>query len=202
MLQARKVSSSLVVAALVLLLTACAGSSKNIREASPENTDVKPDGSKAVLVLLRPSFVGGAIQSTVFEIKDGNPVLVGPVAPKAKLAYRVEPGEHLFMVISENADFMSADFIAGKTYYALVTPRMGMWKARFSLLPMHQDDLSAEKFKSYLSDCRKWIEKTPEADQWAIENMPSIQSKFSDYYAKWMSKSPAERPELVANDGQ
>ncbi len=50
------------------------------------------------------------------------------------------------MVVSEAADFAKADVEAGKTYYVLVTPRMGWWKARFSLRPLMREQLDGKDF--------------------------------------------------------
>ena len=86
-----------------------------------------------------------AIQSTVFDVTDDAPRMVGIVSAKTKIAYEVAPGEHHFMVVSEAADFMRADLAAGKTYYALVTPRMGVWRARFSLLPPNRNMNAARR---------------------------------------------------------
>jgi hypothetical protein len=150
---------------------------------------------------MRPSTLGFAIQSSVFDVTDGDPQLVGIVAAKKKVGYQVEPGEHLFMVVGESADFMSATLAENKTYYALVTPRMGLWKARFSLQPVHADELGGDEFQDWLDGC-EWVEKTPESDQWATANIMSIRSKQNEYHAKWMAKSATERPVLYATDGR
>ena len=48
---------------------------------------------------------------------------IGILSGKTKVAHLTEPGEKLFMVIGENADFMKATLEAGKTYYALKTEK-------------------------------------------------------------------------------
>lgn len=190
-----------VVAALALALSAgCAGSIKNMREALPDYAP-KPEPGKAMLVFMRPSGMGFAVQSSVFEIKDNTPVLAGIVAAKAKVAHQVEPGNRLFMVVGESGDFLSADLVAGKTYFALVTPRMGAWKARFSLAAVHAADLSGAEFNGWFNDCR-WVEKSQESAVWFQENLPDITTKYVEYYPKWMGKAEADRPKLVAGDGK
>lgn len=184
----------------IVFFYGCAGSVKNMREIPDEQAVYTPDPDRAMIVFMRPSTFGFAIQSSVFEIVDDNPELVGIVAAKKKVAYQVEPGGHLFMVIGESADFMKADLQAGKRYYALVTPRMGMWKARFSLKPIHKDDQESEKLTEWLKECH-WVEKTYDSDQWADANMPSIQSKKSEYMQKWLQKPEPDRPALHVEDG-
>ncbi len=105
------------------------------------------------------------------------------------------------MVIGENADFMDAELLAGKTYYVLVTPRPGLWKARFSLRPIHEEELGTDDFDEWY-DASRWVEKTAESDQWAFENMDSIREKQAAYLAKWADKPLAERPKLYPQDGQ
>src|SRR5262245_21804473 len=158
------------------LLSGCAGPVRNMQEVAATAPAIAPEPGKALVVFLRPSGFGLAIQSSVFEIKNESPSLVGILATKTKVAYQVEPGKRLFMVIGENADFMSATLEPNKTYYAQVAPRFGLWKARFGLEPVPRKDLDSPDLKSSLEECR-WVQKSAESENWAMGNMPSIQSK-------------------------
>ena len=150
---------------------------------------------------MRPNTLGFAIQSSVFTIDKNKPSIVGIIAAKKKVSYELEPGEHLFMVVGESADFMSATLEPNKTYYALVTPRMGWWKARFSLKPIHAKELDTKQFKEWLKDCQL-VEISTDTRAWADRNSPSIQSKFNEYYKDWMEKEIAEKPALLMKDGK
>lgn len=120
--------------AVVLMAFAAAGcASSAMRPVDPARAVSAPAADQAVVVFIRPSIVGGAIQSSVFDLVGNDEKLVGIVSSHTKVAYATTPGQHLFMVIGENADFMAAELSADRQYYALVTPRMGWWKARFSL---------------------------------------------------------------------
>ena len=185
----------------VLYFTGCAGTVKHMSVVPPSMVVSAPPEGKSMVVFMRPSGIGFAIQSSVFEIKDGYPSLIGVVAAKKKVTCELEPGSHLFMVIGENADFMSAELEANKTYYALVTPRMGVWKARFSLKPVHADELDSPEFTKWLDGC-EWVEKTSDSENWANNHMPSIQSKRDKYYEKWMGRDVSERPKLLPQDGR
>jgi hypothetical protein len=200
MITRAKFSFGFTMLLLTLLLSSCAGTVKNMRTVSPGMAVAAPEEGKSMVVFLRPSTFGFAIQSSVFEIQEDKPSLVGIVAAKMKVGYQLEPGEHLFMVVGESADFMSAEIEANKTYYALVTPRMGAWKARFSLKPIHAADLGSSQFNEWIEAC-EWVEKTAGSDSWANENMVSIQKKHEKYYAAWMSKDLSERPKLQPQDG-
>ena len=185
---------------LAMLSGGCATTDKMLVVA-PENAASAPEEGKAMMVFMRPSDFGGAIQSSVFEIVNDSPELIGIVSANAKVSHQVEPGSYLFMVIGESADFMSAELEADKTYYALVTPRMGVWKARFSLKPIHAAELDSEEFTGWFDECQ-WMKKIPAADGWAQENANSIYSKYKEYYADWMEKGAAERPKLLPQDGK
>jgi hypothetical protein len=191
----------LILFVVVLFLSGCAGKVKNMGVVPPGEIITSPAAGKSMIVFMRPSTLGFGIQSSVFEVKNEDVRLAGIVAAKKKVAYELDPGEHLFMVIGESADFMYADLEPEKTYYALVTPRMGVWKARFSLKPVHAEELSSPQFEEWLQNC-EWVKIIPESETWATSNMESIQSKRKEYYEKWMNKSENDRPKLLPQDGR
>jgi hypothetical protein len=161
----------------------------------------QPPPGQALVSFMRPSMFGFAISSSVFEVVDDHAVLVGIVQSKKRITAVVQPGEHLFMVIGESADFMTADVSADKSYYALVTPRVGAWKARFSLRPVHQAELGSPQFDGWLADSTPTI-KLPKDDSWAAANLASVESKRAKYYPEWLRKAPGDRPALVPADGR
>lgn len=196
-----KLSSLFTLLALALVLSGCAGTVKNMKSVDATMVSGVPAEGKSAVVFLRPSGMGFAVQSSVFDVTQSDPSLVGIVAAKKKVIYEVEPGEHLFMVIGESADFMSAELEADKTYYALVTPRMGLWKARFSLKPVHAGELESPQFEKWLQSC-EWVAKTPDSEQWLAENITMIENKQRKYFQKWMEKNESERPHLYPQDGR
>ncbi len=190
-------ASTLIIA---FVLSGCAGTVKNMQPFEGDPATMVPESGKAMIVFMRPSTMGFGVQSSVFRATEGTPDLVGIVAAKAKVAYQVDPGDHLFMVIGESADFMTAKVAAGKTYYARVTPRMGAWKARFSLKPVARPDQNREELDEWLENC-KWVEKIAASDTWAASNIENIQNKQTRYYKTWMEKDEADRPRLTPEDG-
>jgi len=181
-------------------MSGCAGSIKHMSSVHPNNIASAPYPGMAMVIFMRPSTLGFAIQSSVYEIRDSEPSLIGIVAANTKVVHHLEPGTHLFMVIGESADFMSADLEANKTYYALVTPRMGMWKARFSLKPVKKEELESKDFNEWVKSCN-WVEKDSSSVKWEAEHLKSIRSLQGEYYVKWMQKSEADRPRLAPDDG-
>jgi hypothetical protein len=161
----------------------------------------------ATVVFLRPSSVGGAIQASVYDVTGGKTTFGGIVSTKTRVSMHVPAGEHLFMVVAENADFMNATLDAGKSYYVLVKPRMGMWKARFSLIPIHRDPNA--KYNLDSADFTKWksasqpVEKTPAADAWYAQHHADIEAKRLDYMQKWDRMLPQDKAVLTlhAEDG-
>lgn len=193
----------------LLLLAGVMGcqSSLMVKPDIASSTMPTPAAGKALVVFLRPSMFGGAIQSSVYDTRGDSNEFIGIVSTKNKLAYQAAPGEHLFMVVAENADFMIAHLDAGKTYYALISPRPGFWKARFSLLPIHNRADAKYSLKS--SDFQDWMRKTswvrvtPAARQWYQQNKASILEKQASYMRKW-NQAPAQQHEqltLLASDG-
>jgi hypothetical protein len=187
------------VIVMCLIFCGCAGSSKYMKPVLEESVKL-PGYDETLVVFLRPSGMAWAIQSSVFDITSEDNKLVGIVPAKKKVAYKTSAGEHMFMVVGESADFMKAHLAAGKTYYALVTPRMGAWKARFSLKPVHEEQLSSEEFKKWVNGTT-YVENTPASFDWARQNAASIQSKREKYIEKWNGKSDGDKPVLDLDDG-
>lgn len=185
-------------------LAACAG---NPMVVSTNQTVAAPDPDKAQIVFMRSSFVGSAINASLFEVKADRNEFIGIMANGTKISHEVEPGEHTFMVVSEAADFMKADLEAGKTYYAMVTPRMGAWKARFSFQPIKKGadsdfSTSSKNFGDWVKGT-KLVENSEASQLWAQNNAASIESKKDAYLTKWLSKDSEEiaRQTLEASDG-
>ncbi len=194
-----------LVCLVVLPLTGCVTTTEYMTR-SPISSPT-PESGKALVVFMRPSRYGGAIQASVYEATTPENKFIGIVSSKTKIAYQADPGKHLFMVIAENADFVNATLDAGKTYYILVSPRMGMWKARFSLLPIHDDPAAAYSLRS--DDFREWqadtrfVEKSPAAEAWFRANAASVAEKRNGYWKRWETSSPEQQAELtvLSSDG-
>jgi hypothetical protein len=190
----------LALLAATLFATGCAS---NKMLDAPEQEVIAPPTDKAQVIFLRSSFVGSAIQSVIYDATDGGTEFIGILSNGKMLSYTVDPGKHMFMVVSEAADFMEANLVGGKTYYAIVTPRMGAWRARFSMSPVRNG--GAGEFQYDSSDFRDWIadaefsQNTSESHAWAKENHASVQEKQAEYWEVWQQKSAADLAERTMN---
>lgn len=185
------------LAALCILMSGCATTPKpNMANSVVTTNSVVAPPDKALVYFVRPNMLGFLINAAVY---DGDR-FVGILPYGQKFPYVADAGEHMFMVISEAADFMKADLVAGKTYYVQVTPRMGAWKARFSLAPIMRADAADPIFQQKMSSTPQ-IDNAPSAQKWAEDNKPSVKQKKDEYWPKWNEKDEAHRPYLHADDG-
>jgi len=191
---------SILSIVMLFILSGCSGTVSNMQVATPGEIISSPKEGTSKIVFLRTNSLGFAIQSSIFKIKNNTPEIVGIVAAKKKMSYDINPGNYIFMVIGESADFMYAEIKENKTYYADITPRMGMWKARFSLAPISGEVASSQEFIESLNDYQLVI-PNESTKIWAINNQESISSKYTEYYKKWMSKEENLRPKLLSSDG-
>jgi len=174
---------------------------------APEQTLVEVNPNESQVVFFRSSFVGSAISSSIYEVKGEDVQFLGVLSNGNKIAVKTSTGKHLFMVVSEAADFMNADLAGGKTYYAIVTPRMGAWKARFSMSPVSTDP--ASKFNTTDGKLEKWmanstlVTTSDAARAWYQNNRTSVDSKMREYLPVWNQKSAGdlEKRTLKPEDG-
>lgn len=144
-----------------------------------------------MIIFMRPSLFGGGIQATVFDGKE----YISTVSAGTRIAYQTNPGKHMFMVIGESADFMRAELLPNKTYYSLVTPRFGVWKARFSFEPINIG-VKQSQLQEYLDETKLYEPAGAAGQQWARENSTSIDEKHSEYLQKWNSKHEKDKQTL------
>ncbi len=190
----------LFLATVILLATGCA--STKMLDRANQQVEV-PTADRAQLIFMRSSALGGAVQSTVFDVTSTDPEFIGILSTGKKLSYSVDSGEHVFMVIGESADFMEANLAGGKTYYAMVTVRMGVWKARFSMHPVRNGaegkfQYESDRFQGWLKKT-SFVENTTESIAWFNANLDSIVSKQTQYWEVWHQKSAEDLAERTLN---
>jgi hypothetical protein len=180
----------LIASALFLLLLS--GCQSTLMEPLADQAQTNVDAGKSQIVFIRSAFIGKAIQASVYDITSGTAEFIGIVSNGTKVSYMTAPGEHMFMVVGESADFLKATTLEGQTYYTVVSPRMGFWKARFSMHPVRNDDTA--KFKYGSKDFNEMLEDSQfvqggaKAKAWAISNANDISKKMNKYLPEWKLK--------------
>lgn len=182
-----------ISALLILSFFGCA--TPNMDFSQSANTTITVSQEKALIYFIRPKELGFLINAAVYDGED----FIGFVPYSQKLPYFAAPGQHRFMVVSEAADFMDADLLPNKTYYAEVDPRMGVWRARFSLLPITKNELYTTRVKTWIEKAQL-IENKPSAYDWAKENKQSVLEKKETYLKKWLEKDKDQQPYLKPDD--
>lgn len=180
----------------MLLFTACGG----VKMKPADNQTLEPVSADSTrVVFMRQTFLGSAIASTVYDITDEQIKFIGVMNNDTRISYEVAPGKHHFMVIGESADFMSADMVAGKTYYTIVSPRMGVWKARFSFRPVRREGVGKGDFTHGSAAFEKWrstttlVENNDATMNWYKANEASVLEKYNKYWPAWNAKKESAR---------
>jgi hypothetical protein len=167
----------LLVLLAVGILSGCA-SSMMIRS----DMLIEPSPDYAVVNFLRPSSFGGAIKFGIWDSDN----FIGVLTPKNYIQYKATPGEHIFMARAENWAVIKADVQAGRTYYIVGAPRMGVWKARVGLEVISPDDPKLDKWmrslKPTMVDPAKreaYVEERIDDVRQAVENVKNGKADFS-----------------------
>ncbi len=95
-----------------------------------------PSEGKAVVYFTRVTMYGAGVSFEFFD----NDQFIGIFKGKNYMRYECDPGEQLFWASSENKEFITAEFEAGKTYIVMVNVIMGAWKAHVGLSPVAEND--------------------------------------------------------------
>jgi len=194
-------------------LYGCGGTPE--RSEAPLSATIAPLAGKALIVFVRPptgiTLVDYA-QAPVFNAKnrdsapetvgkDSEPEIIGILNAKKMVAYHVDPGRHLFMVVGgENADFMTAEVLPNRTYYVLVLARPGKFRVLFSFKAVDKQEQGSKDFKEILASSA-WVVKTTEALNYAASNMSAIRSRQNENYRLWTQRRESERERLLPDYG-
>jgi hypothetical protein len=152
------------VVLLVLVLSGCVALPPQLMADAPDQ-DVPPaPPGKAQIVFMMPAYFAAPLtpvpllvgyQPTIYAVTSGRPQLIGMLPPASKLVHMVDPGEHVFMIVTESEnsacapecpqmaagapEFLPATVLVGRTYYAYARRAQDWgdgWKPRFVLQPV------------------------------------------------------------------
>lgn len=185
---------------LVYFISGCAGPLELMRPVSEELAVSAPDEDRSLVVFLRPSNKGFASQPSIYFIKDNVPEFIGFIAGNKKVAFETEPGKYLFMVTSQNTDFLSAEILANKTYYIRIQPVSEIWDTYYYLRPIRFNHLESDEFNKWLSSC-EWVERTPTSAAWFNQNKHTVSAKYEKHYPEWQAYDKSKHLTLLPGDG-
>ena len=185
--------AALLSVMFAVLVAGCAARSDLMQPTGQSPSSLRPEPDRALVVFLRPEYLGYAIQSVVY---DGE-AFIGVVSRFSAVPFDATPGPHRFMVVSEAADFLDADLLPGRTYFVEVVPRMGVWRARFSLRPL-DGARDRDTISSALAEARV-LRTNEEGRRWDAANRESVLEKKAEYEPEWLRK--ADRPFLPPESG-
>lgn len=183
-------------AMLVALCLACASDNVSpLMEQVGRNVSAPvPLRGQAVVVFMRPTGDSPDVQATVYDLQNDGDHFIGVVSDGTRVHYVTWAGRHLFMVIGENADFMEANMVEGKTYYVRVTPRAGALKARFSLKPVRKAQIGTAEWTEWDDNSQLLLRcSSTECERWVNNNVNSVVGKRQKYMQKWERKTVGKR---------
>lgn len=156
----------------VMVLSAFSAFALPVPDKHIEYTKDRPmaevDANKALIYVVRPTFVGKAVK-TYFICDDE---FKGINKGQTYFYFYIEPGKHVFWSKAENVDALELEVKAGETYYIKQGIQMGMLKARVKLFVLSTDEgqMAMEKCKKHIRYTEKGNEKGNEIAIKYIEN--------------------------------
>jgi len=178
---------SILIISFIFLLASCATTHMAKPEKAPD-LSFSPD--KATLVIIRESWVGGAI--VFWNYLDGK--LIGETMGQNYFVTPVTPGSHYVVVATENTCVAHFDFKSGKTYFLGEGVTMGVWRARTSgFYPMTQEDATKA-----IKNC-SYLEYDPKTGQEDMD--PKLYQQAIDEYLKDVKENPDAFKDILKYDG-
>lgn len=182
---------------LAMLATACVSFPKDRMQPVPAEAATKaPQPGKALVYFVRTSQYGGIVPADLYD----DEAYVGSIVFGQYLGYQATPGQHLFMVIGETAEFMPAELLAGKTYYANVGVHMGVWKARFHISPQN-GNLPQGELNNAMGTSTE-VTLAEGGRKWAAENAENARKMKAEFLPKWEQSGQRAKQTLQATSGQ
>ncbi len=184
----RKIVSYLL---LVLAISACSPLAEVMVKDEQVSGNMVATSGKATISFIRPGFHGQAIDSAVFLLTSSGEEFIGSVGYEQGVSISVPPGEHLFMATNQNVQYprlMEAKLEAGKSYYAVVSPR-GWPMIIFALVPVKNGNgykYTHSELNDWLASTT-WVKKSPAADEWFNKEKNRIHDARVAAYNDWLS---------------
>ena len=175
----------------------------------------KPTANDAVIYFILPGMTStsGAYQPTygatpsvsLHDVSAAERNMIGILNIGQKLAYRVPPGKHEFMLLNRGSiDFMEANVGAGKTYYAIVQLQAASgYDQRYGFRPVRPGDFQNGLFERWDTNV-SYVDRQEAWQQWSAANARSVDTRLHDHRPSWSKQGPVERglKTLKVSDGR
>lgn len=194
----RKTLLALCSIMLLVVVSGCA--SKHMQVISPSEVNDTPTEHESSVVFMRVTSFGGGVQAPLGESIGSSVKFIGISSAWTKILYKTTPGKHIFFVGGESASMIEATLDPGKIYYVEVDPNMGVFKARFSLLPFDLNKIQSDSFNKDLVKC-EWVVNGATAEQWFLENRASMEEKAKTAQEKFAKTEPEKQKRVLSNFG-
>jgi hypothetical protein len=196
----RALAAALVALALAGCAAAPGANISPLMERYGKQRIVPQGPNEALILFIRENEDNNATQATVYELANDGDHFIGVSSGSTRLAWAVHPGYHLFMVIGETADFLSAQVDGGKTYYMMVAPRWGFFKSRFSFRAVRRQELGGPEWQAWQQ--LELLRCGPGCADWVDDNVNSILRHKDKDLAFWKTtKSSKLSSGILPEDG-
>jgi hypothetical protein len=143
----------------------------------------------------------------VYDTSEKEDRFIGIVSSKTKIAYEAAPRGTPVHCDRRERGLHGHASGCGQGLLRAGQSAHGVWKARFSRLPIHNQ--AGAKYSMHSCDFREWMAKTvwanvtPAAEAWYREHAADIHEKKLDYMRRWNTADAEQRAELTlpASDG-
>jgi len=174
----------------------------------------QPTAGDSVIVFILPGMtsLSGAYQPSygatpsvsLHDVSGPQRKMVGILGIGQKLAYRVSPGRHDFMLQNKGStDFLEANVAAGKTYYVVLQRTDDGYDQKYGFRPVRSSDFENGLFARWETNL-SYVERRDAWERWSKANNASIESRSRSHRLAWEKLGPEERglKTLRVSDGR
>jgi len=181
------------LAVVLLGFTGCI-SSHMIPVPLAERTDRPRPGTSVVHFLRSPMPESKFPRAILFD----DTHYIGRVQQDQQVVYETNPGKHLFMIVSLDAEFLEAELEPDKVYYVTVRRRLLKNRLTFSLEP-HNDERSIADARDRAAVCEP-VRPNARGRRWGEER----RKHYARIQAKWLPawEAKQDRPLLLPGSGR
>lgn len=164
----------------------------------------QPTAGDSVIVFILPGMISvtGAYQPTygatpsvsLHDVSQPERKMVGILGIGQKLAYRVAPGKHEFMLLNKGStDFLEANVGPGKTYYVVIQLSLASgYDQRYDFRPVRPADFENGLFARWETNV-SYVERPEAWQRWSKANHQSVEARLQAHRPAWEKQGPSQR---------